>query len=137
MMRIGFLPSDFNPMILMLAEAEDIRALGGVLRRFAREGRDLAFRDLGFCRTAGIDLLLTGSAGSAGVQRRDKSAFVWRVPADLAAGFADRLDDLAEPGRIAGSEALDCGTVDGITVKVSRGEYTDDFLGVDFTAVTV
>ena len=41
MMRIGFLPSDFNPMILMLAEAEDCRALGGVLRQFARERNDI------------------------------------------------------------------------------------------------
>ena len=48
MMRIGFLPSDFNPMILMLGEAEDCRALGGVLRGFAREARDVSFRDLAF-----------------------------------------------------------------------------------------
>ena len=38
MLRIGFLPSDFNPMLLMLGEAEDFRALAGVLRRFARDG---------------------------------------------------------------------------------------------------
>ena len=128
MMRIGFLPSDFNPMILMLGEAEDCRALGGVLRRFAREGADVAFRELGFCQMAGTDLVLTVGQGPAGVQRRDGQAFVWRVPPETAAGFADRLDELAEAGRIAGSEELDCETVDGIAVKVSRGEYTDDFL---------
>ena len=32
MMRIGFLPSDFNPMLLMLGKAEDFRALGGATR---------------------------------------------------------------------------------------------------------
>lgn len=128
MMRIGFLPSDFNPMILMLGEAEDCRALGGVLRRFAREGRDVALRELGFCQMVGTDLLLTIAPGPAGVQRRDGHAFVWRVSPEAATGFADRLDDLAEPGRIAGSEALDCDTEEGIAVKVSRGEYTDDFL---------
>ena len=32
MLRIGFLPSDFNPMMLMLGEAEDFRALAGALR---------------------------------------------------------------------------------------------------------
>jgi hypothetical protein len=36
MLRVGFLPSDFNPMMLMLGEAEDLRLLAGVLRRFAR-----------------------------------------------------------------------------------------------------
>jgi hypothetical protein len=50
------------------------------------------------------------------------------VPPETASTFADRLDSLAEPGRLAGSEHLDCGTRDGIAVKVSRGEYTDDFL---------
>jgi hypothetical protein len=129
MMRIGFLPSDFNPMILMLGEAEDCRALSGVLRRFARDGADVAFGGLGFCQAMGADVLLTAASGPAGVHWHEGSAFIWRVPRDIAAGFAERLDDLAEPGRIAGSEELACGTEDGIAVKVSRGEYTDDFLG--------
>ncbi|HEX3575929.1 MAG TPA: hypothetical protein VHU42_15110 [Rhodopila sp.] len=128
-MRIGFLPSDFNPMILMLGEAEDCRALGGVLRRFAHDGADVSFGELGFCQVAGTDLLLTAAPGQLGVQRCEGHAFIWRVPQDLAARFAERLDDLAEPERVAGSEELACDTGDGITVKVSRGEYTDDFLG--------
>jgi hypothetical protein len=129
MMRIGFLPSDFNPMILMLGEAEDCRALGGVLRRFARDGQDVAFGDLGFCKVIGTDVLLTAAPGSAGVQQCDGHAFIWRVPQDMAAVFADRLDDLADAGRVAGSEDLACSAEDGIAVKVSRGEYTDDFMG--------
>jgi hypothetical protein len=128
MMRIGFLPSDFNPMILMLGEAEDCRALGGVFRRFARDGADVAFGDLGFCQIVGADVLLTAAHGPAGVQQRDGHAFIWRIPSEMAAGFAERLDDLADPGRIAGSEDLNCGIEDGIAVKVSRGEYTEDFL---------
>jgi hypothetical protein len=128
MMRIGFLPSDFNPMILMLGEAEDCRALGGVLRRFARDGQDVAFKDLGFCQLAHAEVRLTAAPGRPGVEQSEGHTFLWRVPPEMAAGFADRLDDLAEPGRIAGSEALDCGTEDGIAVKVSRGEYTDDYL---------
>ncbi|HBK04897.1 MAG TPA: hypothetical protein DDZ81_03425 [Acetobacteraceae bacterium] len=127
MMRIGFLPSDFNPMILMLGEAEDIRALSGVLRRFARDRVDVTFGELAFCHVTGADVLLT-AAGTPGVHACDQRPFLWRVPPDLAAGFADRLEDLAEPGRVAGSEQLDCGTEDGIAVTVSRGEYTDDFL---------
>jgi hypothetical protein len=128
MMRIGFLPSDFNPMILMLGEAEDCRALSGVLRRFARDGADVAFGELGFCQVVGKDVLITAAPGQAGVQPCEEHAFIWRVPRDTAAGFAERLDDLAEPGRVAGSEELNCGTGDGIAVKVSRGEYTEDFL---------
>jgi hypothetical protein len=130
MMRIGFLPSDFNPMILMLGEVEDCRALGGVLRRFARDGRDVALRDLGFCQVADVDVVLIAAPGAAGMHRSEAGRFIWRVPQDMAARFADRLDDLAEPGRVAGSEELDCDTVDGIVVKVSHGEYTEDFLRV-------
>lgn len=128
MIRIGFLPSDFNPMILMLGEAEDCRDLAGVLRQFARDGQDVAFGDLAFCRVVGPDVLLTAAAGQPGVQRCQNHAFIWRVPSEMASGFADRLDDLAEAGRLAGSESLDCGTEEGIAVKVSRGEYTEDFL---------
>ena len=91
MMRIAFLPSDFNPMILMLGEAEDCRALGGVLRRFARDGQDVAFGDLGFCQVAGPDVLLTAAPGPAGVQRCEGHAFIWRVPPETAAGFAERV----------------------------------------------
>lgn len=130
-MRIGFLPSDFNPMILMLGEAEDCRALSGVLRRFARDSADVTLGELGFCSVVGKDVLLTAASGPAGVQHCQGHAFIWRVPRDLALEFAERLDDLADPGRIAGSEELACGTEDGIAVKVSRGEYTDDFLGAD------
>jgi hypothetical protein len=127
-MRIGFLPSDFNPMILMLGEAEDCRALGGVLRRFARDSADVSFGELEFCQIAETNVLLTAAPGPPGVQRCEGHAFIWRVPQDLAARFAERLDDLAEPGRVAGSEELECDMEDGIAVKVSRGEYTDDFL---------
>lgn len=132
MMRIGFLPSDFNPMILMLGEAEDLRVLAGVLRRFARDGREVAFIDLGFCQVVGVDVLLTAEPGLAGIQRHKEHAFVWRVPPDRADEFAERLEDLAQPERIAGSENLDCGTQDGIAVKVSRGEYPTDFLESSF-----
>jgi alkanesulfonate monooxygenase SsuD/methylene tetrahydromethanopterin reductase-like flavin-dependent oxidoreductase (luciferase family) len=128
MMRISFLPSDFNPMILMLGEAEDCRALGGVLRCFARDGAEVSFAGLGFCQVTGPDVLLVAASGEAGVRQGGRNALVWRLPQNLAASFADRLEDLAGARRIAGSEELRCGAEDGITVTVSRGEYADDFL---------
>jgi hypothetical protein len=127
-MRIGFLPSDFNPMILMLGEAEDCRALGGVLRRFARDGARVSFAGLGFCQVTGPDVVLTAASGAGGVRQAEGDAIIWSVPQDLAAGFAEQLEDLAGTSRIAGCEELRCGAQDGIAVTVSRGEYTDDFL---------
>ena len=49
MLRVAFLPSDFNPMVLMLGEAEDLRALSFALRRFAREGGELLLDAQTFC----------------------------------------------------------------------------------------
>jgi hypothetical protein len=128
MLRIGFLPSDFNPMVLMLGEAEDLRLLVGVLRRFARELADVRLNQLGFCNTPGAAITVTASPGVAGMQPAADDGFIWRLDTERAGAFADQIDRLALPSCIAGSEILQCTTEEEIPVKVSRGEYTDDFL---------
>ncbi len=128
MMRIGFLPSDFNPMLLMLGEAEDFRALGGVLRGFARRPEDTRLDTLGFCAATRTRLVLTASDGPPGIHACATDGFIWRIDPQRATGFAVQVDALAEPGRLAGSEMLECSTEDEIPVKLSRGEFTDDFL---------
>jgi hypothetical protein len=137
MLRLGFLPSDFNPMLLMLGEAEDFRALGGVLRRFAREGGTVSLDELAFCAAWRTRVVLTAADagtvadGRLGMHPVDgASRFEWRVDPARAAAFAELVETLAAPGRLAGSEMLECGTDDEIPVKVSRGEFTDDFIGV-------
>ena len=128
MLRIGFLPSDFNPMLLILGEAEDLRLLAGALRRFAREGTDMPLDRLGFSATPRSAVTMTASAGTPGVQAVEGNRFVWRLDAPLADAFADRIDQLALPSCPAGSEILQCSAGEEIPVKVSRGEYTDDYL---------
>jgi hypothetical protein len=137
MLRIGFLPSDFNPMLLMLGEQEDLRALGGVLRQFARDGKTVRLHELTFCAAGRTRLVLTGDAGPAGLHATANAAgadaagaFVWRLDAPLAAEFAELVDGLATASRKAGSEMLECGIEEAaeIPVKVSRGEYTEAFL---------
>ena len=128
MLRIGFLPSDFNPMVLMLGEAEDLRLLAGTLRRFAHEQADLRLDQLEFCVAPRTALTLTASAGEPGIQSLAPNDFVWRLDAERAGAFADQISQLAAPDRPAGSELLECTTAEEVPVKVSRGEYTDDFL---------
>jgi hypothetical protein len=128
MLRIGFLPSDFNPMMLMLGEAEDLRLLAGVLRQFAHEQSDVRLDQLGFCTAPSTMLTLTASVGAQGIQGVAQNDFVWRLDAERAGAFADQVSQLAVPARAAGSEMLECTTAEEIPVKVSRGEYTDDFL---------
>jgi hypothetical protein len=135
-LRIGFLPSDYNPMVLMLGEIEDLRLLAGVLRRFAREQADMRLDEQGFCAAVRTAITLTASPGALGIQPAadDAGHFVWRLDAERASAFADRIDLLAVPSRAAGSEMLECTTEEEIPVKVSRGEYTDDFLQEDSAA---
>lgn len=128
MLRVGFLPSDFNPMVLMLGEAEDLRLLAGVLRRFAREQTDVRLSELGFCAAPRTTVTLTASQGAPGIQPAGDNHFAWRLDANQAATFADQIDQLAIPSRTAGSEILECTTEEEIPVKISRGEYTEDFL---------
>jgi hypothetical protein len=121
MLRIGFLPSDFNPMVLMLGEAEDLHRLAAMLRRFAHQPADAPLDASCICLTASDGPLGIHQAGTPG-------AFLWRLDSAHAHGFADQIDSLAQPERLAGSEVLACTTGEEIPVKVSRGEYTDDFL---------
>ena len=121
MLRIGYLPSDFNPMVLVLGEAEDLHLLAATLRGFARAPAEMQLDN--------SRIRLTASAGPLGIHAAaEAGAFVWRLDAVLAQVFADQIDGLAQPTRLAGSEMLECTTEEEIPVKVSRGEYTDDFL---------
>jgi hypothetical protein len=130
MLRIGFLPSDFNPMLLMLGEQEDLRALSGVLRQFARDGGTVRLDELSFCAARGTRVTLSDGPGLPGLHRLSDTPdnWIWRLDAQRAAAFAEQVDDLAAPSRKAGSELLECSLEEEIPVKVSRGEYTDDFL---------
>jgi hypothetical protein len=121
MLRISFLPSDFNPMVLVLGEAEDLHRLAATLRNFAREPAGVQLDASRICLAASDGLLGIHPAGADG-------AFLWRLDAAHAQRFADQIDSLAQPDRLAGSEILECTTEEEIPVKVSRGEYTDDFL---------
>src|SRR5579859_1370678 len=73
MLRIGFLPSDFNPMMLMLGEAEDLHRLAATLRGFAREPADAPL-DASCVRLAASD-------GPLGIHpaNDDNGAFLWRL----------------------------------------------------------
>lgn len=132
MLRIGFLPSDFNPMLLMLGEQADLRTLAGVLRQFARDEDAVRLDALAFCASNAPRVLLTGGGGMPGLHPAPDAAetFEWRLNAVYAAAFAELVDGLAVASRKAGSEMLECGGEEAgaVPVKVSRGEYTDDFL---------
>lgn len=127
MLRIGFLPSDFNPMVLVLGEAEDFLALAGVLRQFARNPAPVQLDTLPFSMAGGTRFTLAEAGRHPGVELM-AGAPVWRLDPATALRFAAQLETLADPGLLAGSEMLECGGEEEIPVKASRGEFTDDFL---------
>ena len=90
MLRVGFLPSDFNPMMLMLGEADDLRLLAGVLRRFSRERADVRLDELGFCAVPGAPLTVTASNGAPGIQP---------IADDVSSGASTRLRPAHSPIR--------------------------------------
>jgi hypothetical protein len=61
------------------------------------------------------------SAGAA-------KALRWTLTADRAQAFGDEIEALALDPRGSGSVVLACGHHGEIPIKVSRGEFTDDFL---------
>jgi hypothetical protein len=130
MLRVAFLPSDFDPMVLMLGEAGDLRCLAGVLRQFARNGDSVRLDRLAFCAATRTRITLAQAADRVGMLPTEGAAghYSWYLDGAQAAAFAELVEDLAVPSRVAGSELLECGTGEGIPVKISRGEYTDDFL---------
>ena len=129
MLRLGFLPSDFNPMLLILAEDEGFRLLAAALRRFAADAAPVRLDRLPGA-VASIALALQPADGPPGLVRlADPDAgFAWRLDGARAADFAARAALLAHPDQPAGADFLTCGGSDEIPVKLSRGEYTDDFL---------
>lgn len=60
------------------------------------------------------------------------NAFYWCLNAWQAAQIADRVDGVIAPDRKDGSEIIELGVDGEIPVKISWGEFTDDFLVTRF-----
>ncbi|WP_424137880.1 hypothetical protein [Roseomonas chloroacetimidivorans] len=133
MLRYSFLPSDYNPMVLMLGDAEDLRQLGATLRFFAASPADKPFEELDFATPdAGTRIVIRPVAKQVGMRRLSEDApLEWYLTPDQARAYAEQLDALAAPDCKSGSEMLGPDAVnvrEGIPVKVSRGEFQEKFL---------
>src|ERR1700760_504536 len=97
---------------LMLGEPGALPPLAAVLRQFAREPVEGPIER--------SSIRLTASAGPLGIQvAAEPGTFLWRLDQAHAEAFAQQIDSLAQPSRVAGSEILECGTEEQIPVKVS------------------
>jgi hypothetical protein len=128
MLRYGFLPSDFNPMLLILGEAADLSAFAATLRRYAAAPRRMSLAEAGHAGAA--EVVLTPD-GAPGLRADGAGRFAWTLDAEAALAHAALVEDLAAPDRLAGSEMLGPEAPSealGLPVKVSRGEYREELL---------
>ena len=127
MLRYDYLPSDYHPMLLLLGEQEELAVLARALQDFAASPRTVALDAL-VARNPASHVQVTLQPGEGGLRPEQDNRFTWQITASHAEAFAELVIGLAAPERTAGSEQLETGAESEIPVKVSRGEFTDDFL---------
>lgn len=127
MLRYEYMPSDFNPMFLILGDGADLEGLSGMLRRFARRPERIALGDHVGGFHARTPLTIAPADAEFGLRRVGED-FVWHLNEWQAENIADRIAALASRETKSGSDIFEIGSEGEIPVKVSRGEFTDDFL---------
>ncbi|WOH48407.1 hypothetical protein [Bradyrhizobium sp. sBnM-33] len=131
MLRFDHLPSDFHPLFLFLGESEDLTALAGLLRTFAEGRRSLNVGEQLPAARSKAKLTIVpeeGSTGNYGLKPDGPGSFRWGLNAWQAEEIARRIELLAAANNKSGSEIIELGAEDEIPVKISLGEFTDDFL---------
>ena len=130
-LRYSFLPSDFNPMVLMLGEAQDMRTLSELLVSFAQSAGEMSLAAAKGFAQSDTQIMLTGpdneQLGMRLLSPQQKILY-WALNSSTAMLFAEMVHGLGDSNQKSGSEKLLCGYYPEIPVKVSRGEFTDDYL---------
>jgi len=130
-LRYSFLPSDFHPMLLILGDPHELRALGQALRQFAGSASSFAFSDLTVAAPSDTTVVVTHEQDAAKLGMHPISLggkrFGWSLAPYTAHVFAEIIDEITAPEERSGSEMLLCSGQE-IPVKISFGEFTDDFL---------
>jgi hypothetical protein len=130
MLRFDHLPSDFNPLFLFLGEKQDLAALADLLRSFAGAPRQLDLREQlsGSISRTTLRLVPVGSDAADFGMRPDQGGFRWVLNSWQAEKIAERIELLTRAYQKSGSDIIELGVEGEIPVKVSLGEFTDDFL---------
>lgn len=128
MLRFDHLPSDFNPMFLFLGERQDLIALAKLLRSFASAPRPLDIKQqLAASKSRATLLIIPAESGDFGM-RKDGNGFRWVLNGWQAEKIAERIELLTPADQKSGSDIIELGVEGEIPVKISLGEFTDDFL---------
>jgi len=131
-LRFDHMPSDFHPLFLFLGDNRDLEQLAGLLRRFAAEVRPINVREAIPDAGGRSELtFLPGDGPDAPYGLRPapgENHFTWMLNAWQAEQIAIRIDALTPETLKSGNDIIELGLEGEIPVKVSRGEFTDEFL---------
>lgn len=127
MLRFEYMPSDFHPLFLFLGEASDLAALAGLLRRFAENPQAVAVAEQ-IPGAVSRNALVLAPADEEFGMRDLGGRFAWKLTDWQAERIAERIELLTPEDNKSGSELVEIGSEGEIPVKISRGEFTDDFL---------
>ena len=127
MLRFDFMASDFNEHFLVLGDVAELAEFATELRRFARDlaPLDLSARFPNPATTASL-VLLPADGAQQGLHRLDDHVFQWSLQGWQAGAIADGIDKIN--AERSGSDIFQLGAEGEIPMKVSHGEFTDDFL---------
>ena len=133
MLRLGFMPSDFHPVLLVLGDHSDIARFSEILSTFAENGAPDTLSNDGLISAPGSEVKLAEhdavATGRPGLwPEPGGSGLRWSLPREGARQFAETVLDLARSGEPSGSVTLECAQLGEIRVVVSIGEWEDDFL---------
>lgn len=132
MLRFDNMPSDFNPIFLFLGYREDLLALAKVLRSFESSPAAVDLRKA--IPGAGGRSQLTlipgeGMDAPYGLRpTEEENHFTWMLNPWQAGQVALRIEALTPEDLKSGNDIIELGLEGEIPVKVSRGEFTDNFL---------
>ena len=127
MLRFEHMPSDFQPIFLFIGDAADLSALAKLLRHFAESPQEILVGEKIPDTKSRVSLTL-GPADSVSGMRDMGEKFSWRLNDWQAKRIAERIELLTFKENKSGSEIIEVGSEGEIPVKVSLGEFTDDFL---------
>ena len=127
MLRFEHMPSDYHPLFLLIGDGADLAALARLLRRFAEKPQEMSVGEKIPDARSRTVLMLTPADADFGM-RDVAGKFSWKLNDWQAARIAERIETLVPEENKSGSEMLEVGSEGEIPVKVSRGEFPDDFL---------
>ena len=136
MLRMSYMPSDFHPSLPVLGMPDQLQVLADALERFSEQGGELALNECGVhstdTRVVLKEIELEDGPKPGLWPGSEDGLLEWRLPRRYAWIFSNEVANLATSGEPAGSATLECDKLGEIRVKVSIGEWEDNYLTDDF-----